>query len=168
MKNVNSLLEVSLFRNMSGKLELVAEADSAIENLMKTLSAEETTDCFSYGRMWQSKGRPSKTKSGLDIYVIPAKNDLVRAAQDKGYDLWSPGEAMHTQNRTRSGRLALTNLSFLRVVGISKGPVTFTSDEMLTRGAVDLIGRQISQAVRSFFDDHLREHTVNISVLLEA
>lgn len=169
MKNDSSLLEISLSRNMSGKLEAEVEAATVIEDLMKTQSDGEITDCFSYTRNWVAKSRDSKTTAGLPIYVVPARDELVATAHDHGYDLWIPGEALYQgRGRRRDGRPQMTNLSFLRVVGISKAPVTLVSDEMLSRATVDQIGRQISNSVRAFFDDNLREHAVNISVLMEA
>ena len=154
------LLELSLRRNMSGKVEVYVKADPSVEEMMEGISIDGTSQQASdYGRYWSKSKDQDDT---LRVYEVE---------MPRGF-----GHGIYTLNQVSSAlcppssdddqdpyAVALTNLSFLRLVGIKDG-VRFQSDEMLSRQAVESLAKRINSALRVFFEDFMREFSLNIVV----
>ena len=158
---MKSLVNVSFKRSSGGRLEVTAKAHEMVENLMREMAHGEVNSSEFYGRSWRTI---PLTEKGLGVYNIPTTPTIVNSTKANDYTLWMVGEPFHQPiDRTRG----TANISFLRLVGLTKG-VAFTSDEMLSRDAVNTIGQGVSAAINSFFNDFLKEHSVHITATMEA
>lgn len=133
-------------------VEMSVEASPRVEEFMSMLGGGETDPLEAYGRMWISPD----AEHPLLVYRL-FENPEQRNAR---YDITSPAGAFRD---SMSGR---TNLSFLRIAGISRpGGIKFKIGVPVSNGELDDLAKTLTFGSRQFITDYLTPAKVSLKVV---
>lgn len=152
-KGGETKLSFELTRSAQG-LTLRVRAIPEVEEFMRSISAGEFADVRKFGRHWLPKDA-SKT---LSVYLPnPAEVLAPRSiSRSLAYRLDRMGLPLSAQESHHGSVVSMTNLSFLRLVGISDPDgVTFSVPGVYTWEQVNALTKELSDGLKHFYVEYL-------------
>lgn len=123
-----------------------------VEEFFRYWGHDQPMQVASAGRAWKPIG-----STPLVAWVVPQLDDRIITH----LDLYNLGRPLQTP----AGSGASQNISFLRLVGASKGDgVSFLYEDVVSRAGLELMAQNIRNATSQFYDQYIRPAHLSISV----
>lgn len=185
-------IEAILHRSTTG-LTLNVRAHPAVEDFVRSMGTGEVTDIRMHGRHWvPADGRvngnrrnPPGEQGPLMIYQLSVNPGLIPLEDGTAFRIDKPGWQLNDVKDQEDQEAApaaggrrfvmpttqqvyyktVTNLSFLRLVGISEGAgVKFGVDGVFTTEEVDRLASRIQLSARRFYVQYMKTITQMVTV----
>lgn len=158
-------IEVEIGRGWRGVSVRVKVAEE-VEEFIKSMGSGIIHDVRTYGIYWKPQGGTT-----LDIYNISSnEKDPMMASDGSHFVLNKPGQPLLLleDHPDIAPTEEVLNLSFLRLVGISKGNgVTFTVKDVCDKEQLADLRDRIQSAIESFYVKYLKPINLIVTILTQ-
>jgi hypothetical protein len=151
------IVKLRLRRSSRGLTVSILKVHKCIEEMFREWSNGETVPYNSHGRKWIPSGKLP------GCYSIQAFQDILGVQPCKGgrYRLDSLGTDIYVPG---IGGEATVNMSFLRFIGASDGPLEFYVKGVYSKEAMDTLKRVMHSAILQLYIDLLKPIDVVITM----
>jgi hypothetical protein len=145
----DTLVRLDLKRGPQG-LVVRAKAHPTLEELFATFSNGAHVAPTTHGRLWMPVGDGAKLPMAYDASTVPGIGNNFRSPLGQ-FSLLQLGAELYRPDT------AYVNLSFLRLVGISKDPgIVFAVRGVWDLESVRTMGKMMNAGVKKLFDDFIK------------